>query len=655
MPASLLIFCFALAFLILVLRYKYEWRSAFLLSSILWGALVTLFTEGLSIFRLLSFSSLIIAWGGVGVFLLGVGFYFRIFNEFGFKFRIEVSWFEFALLAYLFSLVLVIGIIAWVSPPNTWDSMTYHMSRVMHWMQNKSVSFYPTHIIRQLYLSPWGEYAILQFQILSGSDRFANFIQWFSMVGSMVGVSLLARELKADVRGQIFVAVVCATIPMGILQASSTQTDYIVAFWLVSFVYFVLLFRTTPNWLNAAGVGLTLGLAILTKATAYVYAFPFLVWLGLSLLRRRSWKAILRVLLAALAAFIINMGHFARNYDLFGNPFGVNGEKPFVITNEVFSMPAAISNVVRNVGLHIGTPFSQVNSAFEDSIYALHEIIGFSANDPRTTWFGSEFHVEFVYLHEDLTGNIIHLLLIFFACLTCFVGGLEKQKMFYAVSVVVTFFFFSLYLKWQPWHSRLHLPFFILFSPFVGLVLSRIKNHLTGNAVIVLLMIASIPWVFFNASRPLLGSESAIAKSPRVEKNFMNPWQNKGIFETTRNEKYFYNNSKLVDPYLTVVEQISKSGCANVGLMIGGDDWEYPLWVLLREKLGDEFYFTHVNVTNISRQTSLSSSLTMQPHMCAVLAVNGEMPATLYVGNTNYSLTWYASTIPLIRLFLEQH
>jgi hypothetical protein len=44
----------------------------------------------------------------------------------------------------------------------------------------------------------------------------------------------------------------------------------------------------------------------------------------------------------------------------------------------------------------------------------------------------------------------------------------------------------------------------------------------------------------------------------------------------------------------------------------------------------------------------------MQPHICAVLVVNREMPATLSVENTDYSLAWkYASTVSRIGLFLE--
>lgn len=47
----------------------------------------------------------------------------------------------------------------------------------------------------------------------------------FAVAGSLIGVSLSASELGADRRGQILAVLVCATLPMLVLQGSSTQND----------------------------------------------------------------------------------------------------------------------------------------------------------------------------------------------------------------------------------------------------------------------------------------------------------------------------------------------------------------------------------------------------------------------------------------------
>jgi hypothetical protein len=48
-------------------------------------------------------------------------------------------------------------VLALITPPNMYDSMTYHMSRVVHWIQNGSLAHYPTSIGRQLFLPPGAE------------------------------------------------------------------------------------------------------------------------------------------------------------------------------------------------------------------------------------------------------------------------------------------------------------------------------------------------------------------------------------------------------------------------------------------------------------------------------------------------------------------
>jgi hypothetical protein len=74
------------------------------------------------------------------------------------------------LLIGLLVVLALLAMLAILAPANNWDSMVYHMGRVVHWMQNRSVDHYPTSIDRQLYLGPLTEFAILQLQMLSGED-----------------------------------------------------------------------------------------------------------------------------------------------------------------------------------------------------------------------------------------------------------------------------------------------------------------------------------------------------------------------------------------------------------------------------------------------------------------------------------------------------
>ena len=87
--------------------------------------------------------------------------------------------------------------LAIVSPPNNWDSMTYHLPRVMQWIQNGSVEHFATGNARQLVQPPLSSYAALQSIITTRQDYLVNLIQWISGVWCLVVIACIAKRMKA--------------------------------------------------------------------------------------------------------------------------------------------------------------------------------------------------------------------------------------------------------------------------------------------------------------------------------------------------------------------------------------------------------------------------------------------------------------------------
>ena len=134
-----------------------------------------------------------------------------------------------------------------------------------------------------------------------------------------------------------------------------------------------------------------------------------------------------------------------------------------------------------------------------------------------------------------------------------------------------------------------------------------------------LLLGTSLPWVFYNTTRPILGKDN--------------------IFTTSRMEQYFTSRPSLADSYKEAVQIISELHCSDIGLIIGGDDWEYPLWVLLREKTNEIIRLEHVNVTNISQQKYDKNHIdTLSP--CAIFAINADPLRQVSIGDVNYLRKW---------------
>jgi hypothetical protein len=166
-----------------------DWRRNFLRAVVLWGTYMVFVTEAISLFHAVTPTGLALAW------LLPVLVCFiLLWRLFAVNGKFELPALKMpegtqnrALILLVFLIVLTIGCVAFLSPVTTTDSLTYHMSRVAYWAQQKSIHHYATGIPRQNYMSPGAELGILQFYVLSGGDQLVNLVQWFAMTASLVG------------------------------------------------------------------------------------------------------------------------------------------------------------------------------------------------------------------------------------------------------------------------------------------------------------------------------------------------------------------------------------------------------------------------------------------------------------------------------------
>jgi 4-amino-4-deoxy-L-arabinose transferase-like glycosyltransferase len=453
-------------------------------------------------------------------------------------------------------------------------------------MQNNSVAHYPTNILRQLYFAPWAEFAIMHLQILcGGADYCANLIQWFSLCGCIVGASLIAEQLGADRYRQIFAAVITATLPMGILQSSSTQNDLVAAFWLVCFVHFGIAFLENREIRTAIPAGFALSLAILTKGTAYLYALPYIAWFILALIRSNKRHLLHVALVTSMAIIFLNGGHYVRNTALWGNPLAMDFDHVQTTRRD---LPSLLSNISRNLAVNTWTPFPVVSVLQYNIMVRVHDILGIDISDPATT-LGAPFVPAPLSFHEDTAGNGLHTLLLLSALPVVFPllrRNTTTNTLRYTVSLLGSIMLVSFLIKWQPWITRLQTPGFMLAAPLISVAMPGAQRTWIVRTAMTILVLAAVPWLVCNESRPLIG-----------------PWSILGV---ERNALYFANNSGLLPYYDQVTEEVAATpSCGTIEVYGNVDAYEYPFWALVRSKSKSMPRIEHSNVDNISRSISL--------------------------------------------------
>lgn len=561
-----------------------DWRHALLLGSAVGATLVVAITEGLSLVSRFQRGWVLAAWIAV---VAGAAFH---------RVRLRAlrppaggavpspraprwSALDSVMLVTIGLYCALLAIVAISYPPNNYDSMTYHMARVAHWIQAQSVAFYPTGVMMQVRGAPFAEYAIAHLQLLARGDRLANLVQWYAMVVSAVGASAIAAEFGATRRRQIAAALFTISLPMGILQATSTQNDYVVAAWMVCFVVFALRFALEPqSWPHVVAMGLSLGLAVLTKQTALAYASGFCIVVSVVAFLRLRSRAVPAGAAVCAIVLVMNAGFVLRTQRVYGAPLGPRAG----LTNEIHSVRAVSSNAIRNLAINFtsSTGIGAVDSFaawMMNILRSLHALTNLSPVDPRTTLTTSEdpFATR-ARMHEDLAGNLVHSVLAMLALAAAAFavvrrpgagardGWLRVPPMAaYAACLLVGALFFCYQFKWQVWGTRLQLSLFVLASPLIATTLFRASDRLIG-VVATLVGVLGLAWVQGNATRPFNSS----LLTGRLDRT---AW-------------YFVNRPDLLPTFGALTDAVAASACRRIGLRISADPFEYPLWVLLDQR-----------------------------------------------------------------------
>jgi hypothetical protein len=179
--------------------------------------------------------------------------------------------------------------------------------------------------------------------------------------------------------------------------------------------------------------------------------------------------------------------------------------------------------------------------------------------------------VEYLFqFHEDNVRNFFHIVLSIIAFVLFFRTAKRKG---YALAVIASWCMFAFFIPWQPWITRLQLPLFALSAPVFSFALEKGRFAKYRNLPLLAVACFSMMPLFLNETRPLKPLlKAALLKKP-----------------LSREKLLFANYGKhYSDAYRKACMKIIQEKPGAVGLVIGGDSWEYPLWACLRKNISDK-------------------------------------------------------------------
>ena len=603
-------------------------------TTLIFSAILFLVTELLSGFHSLNLFSLAIFWGTFNVILIAL----LLRNQGKVTLRLMVQKIKFYYQNLLLKEKLLIGVLlillclllaqGLLYPPNNWDSLTYHMSRIMYWIGNESVDYFPTHILRHLYQPPFAEYFILNINLLNGNDFLSNSVELFFLIQCLVVVYALLSMFQTTRLLKLLALFLVITIPAVELQSTTTKNDIVCAFFVLSSLFYSLKIFKNNSLNSTVFFGLSIGLGFITKGTAYVFMAPILALYGFHILsvtlKDKSVKPIGLATLAMVLALSLNVKHYSRNYTVNKSLLNIDDAEAKAYANETMNGKLLLSNLIKNSGLHLGYP---IEKNCDSIIRNAHKAIGVSIDDKRLNYLGIPYQsARAAVTHEDYVTNTVHFILwaLAFSFLVfhfLFSKTRNKTEMIIVAVLVAQILLFTGYLKWQPWHTRLHIPIFILSIIPIMLACQKTKWFKGMVWVSIPLLLYSFMFYFvYNNLRP-------IQNNPIYTKNLR--------IDDNRFKKYFANQPQLYTEYKVVLEELYDANPKTVGLKMM--DWEYPLF--------NAYYYDHLQLVAIDVNNN-TGILKQENQSVDLIVSTSNSPELMYNGikysnqNSNHLYIW---------------
>lgn len=608
----------AFAFLVAMFRRKrVQWRESLLFASIPWALFLAFITEALTQFRVLTRTG--VAWSWLAFAVLCFAWMWRTtrVSESGANIEADdtpLPWFDRTVLVFITVILTLIAITALASAPNTWDAMMYHLPRVVEWMNNRGVQFFPTIDRFQLDQPPFAEYAMLHLYLLYRSDRLVALVQWAGYAGCILAASLIAKELGGSRHSQIVAAVFSAIIPTAVLEASGTKTEIVAAYWIALAVNLMLRWRNSPDWLHAFAIGSTLGLAVFTKGTSYVLLPCIILACGVIWDTTARKRFLFYIPVIAMMGVLVCAPLWVRNYQYTGSPLGLpyfdgaGGLQGRMLRATHITPATILANMARNASLHAGVPNDQINAFSTHFFSGFIHTIGVDPNDPgqlSATSFGytPRFQVRFDPRYEVLTGDSLPLFLLLLAGFLFLIyrKKIGKETGWLGLGLLGAFILYSALLRWSPWNARYMLPIFVLGASLSAVVLVRTMPRWTVTVLVGLALVYALPLALMNQTRPL------------VTKHYLDG----SILTMSRNETYFLDfHQGIAKTYIAAAAAARASDCRTIGLDANHLHFEYPMMALL-EHGGIHRQIRYVGVENSSIRYAQPSA----PKICMVICL----------------------------------
>ena len=591
---------FIILFMLLVVIKQKNVKYEYLLYSIVCGTLALfVITEILSWFNKYELSYLLFAFGTLNTIICVYDLtHIKDFLKNISKEKIILKKDTIIFLALFIILGIISVVMALNTTPYNWDSMTYHLGRVAHWSQNKSVSYYATHIIRQLASPVLGEYVVLYFYtICRGNDICVNLVQSISYILNALIIWNIAKKLNGRSKTCFLASLLFMTTPIAFAESLTTQVDNFATIWMLIFAFFAIDFMDINSKIyfdeitvrKALMMAFSVAFGYLSKPSVGISMLIMaLAILIICILRHDSVKEIIKIVIVSTPCVIcpVLIGIY-RNFVTFGKmSASITGQRQLIGTlNPRYLFVNCLKNIFYNLpNVYDGNSQTRIY----DFVSKVANLLHVNINDCSIAEDGAEYIVWNARMNT--VDSAVNPIIVTLAIL-CFVWiivlictnkfKIRNKVMNFSLAVLLAFFIFCSVLRWEAFVSRYMISYFALLCIAVSLQLQYMVDCFNKCNTYIVYMIVGI--IAFTSIMEYI---SAV----EYHRSYIDNYR-----DVDRCQAYFANRMGMYEPYKRAVEYIDEKGYNKIGFICSEDHYDYPLIKMLEDK-----NLQHISVQNES-------------------------------------------------------
>jgi len=496
-----------------------------------------------------------------------------------------------AVFAYEFLLVVA-------SPPNNWDALSYHLTRVAMWLQHGGIYWVPdapTGRINEF--QPVAEQEILALFVTTGSAALSALPQFLAELAIVGAVYSSARSLGHELRGAVCAALLFATLPLVALESITAQNDLVAASFPAVAVAFLL--RGGQAGVVLAGLAVALGLGVkLTTALALPVVVLLAVRCGRRVAVRFGGATLAGFVLVGCWGYVLNLvetghvlGYGDGRVENTMSPNLTDAVSVFVAVIYRFSdlpgfgtwltwgpalvgVDVALALIViawlrrRPVrprlrrALWIALPLCTPALALlvAGALHGVVRVTGLPVGGSSTAFLGRSFTWKINrFVKEDFAAfGPLGLLILGVSAVTVIAairGSGDRRRLALALSIPVFIALLAANSRYNPFLSRFVLVAVALSVPLLAGVLARTEAALSVLAVAVIAV-----WLALDQN-----------EAKRFNSGYGHPWQ------LTRSEAAWFTWQTAAGEAVSELDQDTESD-GLIGAVMGGDDPTYLLF-----------------------------------------------------------------------------